>query len=310
MRRLWPGSGWPAPLLMLISTLSFATMALCVKWASTRYDYGVAEVITARGLVGVIILGAQALWRGQSLRTPVPVMHAWRAIFGVSSLALWFYAISQLPLATAVTMNYMSSIWLAIFLAAGGLISGARVDARLIAVVFVGFSGVVLVLRPTMPDGALWAVLSGLCSGMIAAMAYLQVSALGRIGEPTWRTVFYFSGLTTLSGLAACLLAPLWQGAAQVRPLESLLHSTPGGVLALIGAGVFATAGQMLLTVAYTRGQPMVNASLQYTGIVFSLIYGVVLFGDAVTPGALIGLALIVAAGITATRLRSQHKAA
>ena len=56
-----------------------------------------------------------------------------------------------------------------------------------------GFAGVALILRPTIEQDQLWHGLIGLLSGMIAATAYLQVTALGRAGEPEYRIVFYFS---------------------------------------------------------------------------------------------------------------------
>src|SRR5690606_24628639 len=113
---------------------------------------------------------------------------------GVTALSLWFYAIGGLPLATAVTLNYMSSIWMALFLIGGAVMMGrSRVDWRLFATVLIGFAGVALVLRPTVEREQLWHGLVGLLSGMISAMAYLQLAALGRAGEPEYRTVFYFS---------------------------------------------------------------------------------------------------------------------
>ena len=74
-----------------------------------------------------------------------------------------------------------------------GPASGLRVDGRLIGTVLLGFAGVAMVLRPTMEHDQLWPGLIGLLSGMLAAMAYLQVTALGRAGEPEYRVVFYFS---------------------------------------------------------------------------------------------------------------------
>jgi S-adenosylmethionine uptake transporter len=68
----------------------------------------------------------------------------------VCALVLWFYAIGQLPLATAITLNYMSSIWMALFLIGGAVLVGSsqRVDLRLVLAVLTGFGGVALVLRP------------------------------------------------------------------------------------------------------------------------------------------------------------------
>ena len=57
----------------------------------------------------------------------------------------------------------------------------------------VGFAGVGLILRPTIEEQQLWHGLMGLLSGVIAATAYLQVTALGRVGEPEYRIVFRFA---------------------------------------------------------------------------------------------------------------------
>ncbi len=108
-----------------------------------------------------------------------------------------------------MTLNYMSSVWMALFLLGGAVLLGsAQVDWRLVAAVLVGFGGVALVLRPTMQAEQLWYGLVGLLSGMIAAMAYLQVTALGRRGEPDYRIVFYFA----TGGVVAGALSMLWSG--------------------------------------------------------------------------------------------------
>jgi drug/metabolite transporter (DMT)-like permease len=119
-------------------------------------------------------------------------------VWAGSALCLWFYSIGGLPLATAMTLNYMSSVWIALFLIGGAVLMGpARngPDGRLVLAVLAGFAGVALILRPTIEQDQLWHGLMGLLSGVLAATAYLQVTALGRVGEPGERVVFYFLGL-------------------------------------------------------------------------------------------------------------------
>ena len=286
-----------APLLMLGAALLFSLMAVCVKWASAQYSTG--ELVFYRSLIGTLFITAVARLRGTSLRTTLPSMHFWRGASGVLALLLWFYAIGGLPLATAMTLNYMSSVWMALFLLGGAVMLGsARVDGRLIAAVLTGFAGVALVLRPTLEQQQLWHGLAGLLSGLLAATAYLQITALGRAGEPTERIVFYFS----LGGLGVGALWIALQGA----------HAhTPRGLALLLAIGLLATTAQMMTTRAYRIGRTLSNASLQYLGIVFSFGFGVLLFDDPVTWMALAGMALIVVAGLVATLLRShqQHDA-
>ena len=96
---------------MVLGAFLFASMGVCVKFASEWFSS--AELVFYRGLIGIVLLGLIARSRGVTLRTAYPAMHAWRSLIGVISLGAWFYAIGQLQLATALTLNYMSSIWIA-----------------------------------------------------------------------------------------------------------------------------------------------------------------------------------------------------
>jgi drug/metabolite transporter (DMT)-like permease len=284
-----------APWLMLGAAMLFATMGVCVKLASRQYSAG--EIVFYRSVVGALYILGLLRWRGVSLRSQVPAMHFWRSLTGVSALCLWFYSIGGLPLATAMTLNYMSSVWMALFLIGGAVMLGAsRVDGRLVAAVLVGFVGVALVLQPTIDQRQLWHGLAGLLSGVLAAMAYMQVTALGRVGEPELRIVFYFS----IGGIVAGAALMAWTGAAG--------HSLRGLAL-LLAIGLLATTAQVMITRAYAIGRPLSNAGLQYLGIVFSFGYGVLLFDEAITPMALAGVLLIAASGLAATLLRSRSVA-
>ncbi len=281
-----------APWLMVVASFLFATMGVCVKLASAHYAPG--EIIFYRGMVGAVLILALARSRRTSLATAVPAAHFWRSLTGVVAMLLWFNALANLPLATAMTLNYMSSVWMALFLIGGAVMLGsARVDGRLIATVLLGFAGVALVLRPTIGQDQLWYGLLGLLSGMVSATAYLQVTTLARAGEPEIRIVFYFS----LGGVLLGLLSTAYTG----------LHAhTWQGAALLLATGLLATVAQLMMTRAYSTGRTLVNASLQYLGIAFSFGYGVLLFADRVTWMALAGMLLIVVAGLCATLLRSK----
>ena len=280
--------------LVVCATFLFATMGVCVKLASAEYPPG--ELVFYRSLTGAVLMLIVARWQGGTVVTRVPGMHFWRSFSGVISLCLWFYAIGNLPLATAMTLNYMSSVWMALFLIGGAIVIGtARVDGRLIATVLVGFAGVGLILRPTIDENQLWHGLMGLLSGVIAATAYLQVTALGRIGEPEYRIVFWFS----VGGVAVGGLSLLWTGMHIGHPWRRAAR--------LLAIGVLASVAQLMLTRAYATGRTLVNASLQYLGIAWSFAYGVLLFDDKVTAIAIAGMLLIAGAGLSATLLRSRN---
>lgn len=296
-------------LWMLAAAFFFATMAVCVKFASEHFNS--AELVFYRGLLGMFFMWALARSRGIQLATRYPGMHMWRSLVGVISLGAWFYAIAHLPLATAMTLNYMSSVWIAAFLVGGALLMGllpargerAPVAAAglsqgpLVLTVIAGFIGVIMMLRPTIEQNQAFAGLVGLMSGLLAAFAYMQVMALARVGEPETRTVFYFAlGSAVAGGLA--------MGVAGV----SEWHWKPA--LWLIPLGVLASLGQLCMTRAYslakTRSATLMVANLQYSGIVFGAIYSLLLFGERLPLIGWAGMALIMASGIAATVLRAR----
>ena len=246
------------------------------------------------------MMAAYAAWAGQSLRTPVPAMHFWRNIVGVTSLGFWFYALGKSPLATAMTLNYMSSVWIAAFLVGGtlmGTLVGTANDARkqgpLVLAVLSGFVGVVMMLRPTIEQDQWFAGLVGLMSGFISAFAYMHVMALGRAGEPVARIVFYFALGTTVAGALGMAVTGMstwdWSHAVWLLPI-----------------GVLASLGQMCLTRAYSQGATLVVANLQYSGIVFACLYGLFLFDEQLPWIGWMGMGLIMASGIASTVLRTR----
>ena len=203
-------------LWMLLGAAFFATMGVCVKFASAYFN--AYELVFYRGLVGMVFLAFIARQKRVSLLTRYSGMHAWRSFVGVISLTAWFYAIANLPLDTAMTLNYMSGVWVAAFLVGGSLINWSAQDGRsawsqgpLALTVLTGFAGVVMMLRPTIEQNQIFAGLIGLMSGFVAAFAYMQVMALGRIGEPETRTVFYFAIGTAIAGA----LGMSWAGVSE-----------------------------------------------------------------------------------------------
>ena len=292
--------GVAATALMVAASALFALMGLCVKLAAAHYP--APDLVLYRSLIGALIVTCLVWRRGGTLKTRVPMMHFWRAVLGVCGLGLWFYSLTGLPLGTAMTLNSMSSVWLAVFVVGAGLLfpkeGSAAASGPLVMTVVAGFAGVALVLRPTINEHQVWFGLAGLLSGLAAALAYMHVAALGRAGEPEDRIVFYFSVGGIVLGTALVIL----QGGPAPH--------TWTGLGLIVAVGVLATTAQLLMTRAWSIGHPLVNASLQYLGIAFSVMLGVSFLNDPLHGSALVGMALIVAAGITATRLRARSPAA
>jgi S-adenosylmethionine uptake transporter len=279
-------------LWMIVASLLFAVMGVCVKLASAHYS--ASELVFYRGLVSMLVMGVWVRAAGVGFATPVPGMHVWRSVIGVVSLGGWFYAIAHLPLATAMTLNYMSSVWVAAFLVGGALLYGkGEKPGWLLATVLAGFAGVVMVLRPAFDQNQAWAGLIGLLSGMTAALAYLQVTAMARAGEPEMRMVFYFAVASAVFGALGT--------AINGHSSWSVQHA-----VWLVPIGVLASLGQLCMTKAYASGATLVVANLQYSGIIFGALASLLIFNDQLPLMAWAGMVVIVGSGIAATILRTR----
>ncbi|MBF6986835.1 MULTISPECIES: DMT family transporter [Cupriavidus] len=281
-------------LWMLFAAFSFSLMGVGVKLASDLYTTG--EIVFYRGLISVVIMWVLLSSRGVPVRTPYMLSHIKRSVFGVTALMLWFTSITLLPLATAMTLNYMSPVWIALILGASAALAGTagNADRRLVLAILLSFAGVICLLQPSVGKDQLTGGLVGLISGVFTALAYVEVRQLGQLGEPEGRIVFYFSLVGMIAGLA-------WMLISGVSP------HTWYGVGLLLAIGILATLGQTAMTRAYKRGNTLLTANLQYAGIVFSSVWGMLIWSDKLNWLSWLGMGLIIASGIATTLMRARQ---
>ena len=273
-------------LWMIAASLLFACMGVCVKLGAEQF--AAAELVFWRGFIATLLLGSYVLVRRLPLTTPHVRTHVVRGLAGFVSLVMYFYAISLIPLAAAVTLNYTSPLFLALLLV---LWLKEPVRRGFYGVLAAGFIGVIVLLQPTLARDQWLGAAFGLGSGIISSIAYLNVKRLGELGEPEWRTVFYFSALSALGGLPWLLAASPFH-AIDLR-----------GWLLLLGVGGFGVLAQLCMTAAYKRGKTLVSASLAYSTVVFSAAFGMLLWDETLPWSGWLGVILIVASGVLATAL-------
>lgn len=268
-------------LWMIVASLLFACMGVCVKLGSALFSTG--ELVFYRGLVGLLLMAVMVAVRGIAPGTPHWRAQLSRGVSGSMALGCYFYAIGIVPLATAVTLNYTSPIFVALLLT---LWLGERVRWPLVAAVLVGFLGVVLLLRPTLQPEQWHGALAGLGSGAIASVAYINVRELGRLGEPEPRTVLWFSALTAVAGLPWALI-------------EGGFHAVDArSALILLGVGLFGGCAQLAMTRSYRYGKTLVSANLAYSTVIFSSLFGMLLWGERLPASAWAAIGLIIASGV------------
>ena len=278
------GSLW-----MLVAAVLFACMGVFVKLGAAYFSH--VELVFYRSVIGLLLVylimrshhisAATQHWRNQ----------LWRGLSGTVALILFFYCITVLPLATAITLNYTAPLFLTLLTM---LVFKDKFPLPLTIAIGLGFLGVVLLLHPTLQHEQLLPGLLGLISGFLAGVAYLNVKQLGMLGEPVTRTVFYFS-----------LIASLGSGALML--FDTMHAITLKGLLILLGLGGTATLAQLAMTRAYRVGKTLVVGSLAYSTIVIASLFGMLLWNETLSPSSWSGMALIIASGVLSLHLSPRH---
>ncbi len=269
---------------MLIGGFCFAVMGALVKTASVKFTS--PELVFYRGWLGVVIVYWFVYKYQRSLSTPYWGKQASRAIIGFIATVFFFYALAKLPLATATTLNQTSPLFMAILLP---FVIHQPARKILIFAIVLGFIGVTLLLKPSLHIEQLTAGGIGLLSGLLAGVVYVHVTVLARVGEPDWRTVFYFSLACAIGGFIWMLFYPVHMPSVTDIPV-------------LLGIGLATTLGQLSMTRAYRTGNPLVVGSLAYSTVVFSSIFGWFFWSENLSLSEWCAIALIFLSGVISIR--------
>lgn len=273
------GSLW-----MLVAALGFAIMGALVKVGAQKFSSG--ELVFYRSLFGLITIWLYIHARKLPLATPVMFKQMSRALVGFASLVLFFYAIAHLPLATAITLNYTSPLFLAVITP---IFLHEKPKKALFVGLIIGFIGVSLLLKPSLTNADWLAGSLGLLSGIGAAFAYMHVKQLGKVNEPDWRTVFYFTLISTIG-------AGLWMF------FDNFHLVAWQDIPVLLGLGVSATIAQLAMTRAYRTGSTLVVASLAYLTVVLASLFGIVWWHEHLSLDAWLAISLIILSGVISVR--------
>ncbi|MCC6922062.1 MAG: DMT family transporter [Nitrosomonas sp.] len=264
---------------MLVAAFLFACMGVLVKLGAEHFS--TAEMVFYRSLMGVAITWLAVRHYRLTLRTNHWKTHCSRGLTGLGSLLMFFYCITELPLATAISLNYTWPLFMAML---STLILKEKLHWSMVLALVVGFVGVIFLLRPTLHNDQWEAALLGLISGFFTAIAYMNVKQLGNLGESEWRVVFYFTVISTV-------VTGIWLLFTTFNPV------TRQNLHLLIGIGITATLAQLAMTRAYHTGTTLVVGALGYSTVLFASIWGISIWNEILPPVAWLGMVLIILGG-------------
>lgn len=273
---------------ILLSSLFFALMAATVKFLG---DMPTAEKIFFRNLVGVFVAFSLVKKSGSSLIGNNKKLLILRSIFGVLGIAAYFYALANMKLSDAVILNKMSPFFVMVFAA---LFLKEKITKKQLIALVTAALGAVLVIRPGF-DSNLIPALIALLSSIFAGIAYTIVRQL-RKTDSAATVVFYFSLFSTLA------MIPFMISGSFVIP-------TAVQALALLALGLFAAAAQLFMTNAYRHAEAGELSIYTYANIVFSSIFGLILFQEIPDIFSVFGAVLIISAGYLNYRAKEKEVA-
>jgi drug/metabolite transporter (DMT)-like permease len=264
-------------LLMLATMLIFVVTDTTAKWLTRSYP--VPQVVWARFAFAfvfvAVLLGPRALAGLCSRRLGLQLA---RSALQIASTTTFFFAVSVLPIATAVAVSFLQPLFIT---ALSVPLLRERVGPRRWAAVGCGFAGVLVIVRPGTAMEV--AVLLPVATAAASALYYIATRVVSRT-DPVTTSLFYTALLGTLASSA--VLPSVW--------------TTPDalGWCLLIAIGLLAGLGHLLVIQAYGNAPASLLAPFVYTQLIWATGLGWLVFGDLPDAWTLAGALIIVGSGL------------
>ena len=274
-------------LWMLASAVTFTLMTSLIKYLGD--DYSPALQTFYRQAAGLMVLIPIILRNpAGAFRTTRPGILWFRSLAGTLGMVLAFWAYQEMPLAEANALSFTRTLWivpLAIF------VLGEKIGVWRMSATLIGFLGVLVMLQPSIANSVGWPAAAALASAALFAMTVTGVKVMTRDHSITvlmvWSAVLGFV-------LAAPLAALEWR------------WPTPLDLALLAAMGVLGLVTQVCYIKGMALGDAAAMAPIDYTRLVFAILFGLVLFGEAPNWLTMLGALIVIGSTLVIT-LRELH---
>jgi drug/metabolite transporter (DMT)-like permease len=276
--------------LILAAVFMFSSMDALAKFM-LKADYPLGGLIWARYVVNLLVMLA-LLWPrmgGRLFRTTRPGLQLVRGLLLVASTLCFYLALRYLPLAEAAAISFVGPVLTTIL---AGWLLHERASATQWLAVLLGFAGVLIIIRP---GGSLFtpAALYPLLTAVLFSF-YQIVTRVMSGNEHHYTTLFYTA---LIGGIITSIALPFsWQ-------TPTLLQAA-----IMFGMGVFGGYGHYLLIRAVAYASPAALAPFGYSQLVWSTVLGYAVFRDFPDGGSLLGMAIVVSAGLLALNWKHMRR--
>ncbi|MEW2913716.1 DMT family transporter [Leisingera sp. JC11] len=261
---------------MVVTGLCFVAVTALVKSLGTRIPP--AESAFLRYLLGLVFLIPMAGALRKAHLTPrLWALFAGRGVVHTAGVILWFYAMTQIPLAEVTAMNYLSPVYVTL---GAALFLGEKLAFRRITAIAVALVGAMIILRPGFRE-----VSPGHVAMLFTAVSFGASYLIAKftVGSNSPAVVVGMLSIFVTIGLAPFALA------AWVTP-------TLAETAILFGVACFATAGHYTMTLAFAAAPVAVTQPVTFLQLVWATLLGALAFGEPADIWVISGGGLILAA--------------
>jgi len=260
----------------------FSITDAAAKWLGSVGIHA-SEIVFFRYLFGLIPVAVALYFGGtEGLRTKRPVAHFVRALLMCGALFLFFLGLSYIPLAEAIAIAFTAPLFIT---ALSWPVLGERVGPHRWAAVLVGFLGMLIIVRPGSAAFQTEALII-IASAFVFAFAVLMTRRLTLTETNTG--IFTYTTIISLVVMA---------------PLAAVNWQPPTGfeLAIMAGIGLVGGAAHFLVIVAYRHAPAAINATLEYSTLIWGTLWGWMLWREQPDAQTWVGAAIVVAAGLYIT---------
>jgi len=263
-------------LFMIASMFLFSLMNNLIHYVS----HGVSTPVLVfwRNALGMLIMAFALLpMRKEAYRSSAKQIIFWRALVGLISMELWFYALAHMPLSEATALNFTAPIFTTIFAI---LFLGEKGTIARWAAVLTGFAGTLVILRP---DTQGFNEVSLIVLVSSAIMAWVGILIKNLAGKESTHSIVFFN-LIFMTPLSLIPALPYW-AIPDIQQMAALF------LIALIG-----TISHFCLVSAFARAEMLTLIPFDFTRLIFTAIMAYYAFGEVIDIWTIMGGAIIISA--------------
>lgn len=283
-------------ILLTVLALSFGDALIKL----TSGNFVIWQIFVIRSLLVIPFL---LLYLVVKARDALGLPHAlgWTTLRSLLLVGMWltyYFALPHLSLSNAAAAYYTLPIFITLFSAA---LVGDKISALGWFAVFLGFAGVLLILRPK-ADGFNWFALLPLISAVLYALAMILTRTRCRSEHPIMLSLALNVAFVVTGCIGALLIATLPE---QSRTGFALAPWASMGAQQWLNMGTLALAiliGSVGAAIAYQNGPPAIIGTFDFAYVGFAALWGLIIFSEVPDTLSIVGMIMIVVAGILSLR--------